>query len=95
MSNLVFFHNLVKFGVSFSYFWGFECVYIQASTLTQNVTVDVGPVKHVASTGPAKSLLFYNIFKKKNCIKFTDNVYFYLFYLHLFQEHLGTFLREN
>ena len=32
---------------------------------------------------------FFNIKRKKHCIKFTDNIYFYLFYLHLFQKHLG------
>ena len=36
--------------------------------------------------------------KKKHCIKFTDNIYFYLFYIHLlslFLEHLGTFLMRG
>ena len=45
---------------------------------------------------------FFNIKRKKHCINFTDNIYFYLFYLHLFQKHLGyssktfgIFLRGN
>ena len=32
---------------------------------------------------------FFNIKRKSLCIKITDSIYFYLFYLHLFQKHLG------
>ena len=70
----------------------------QASTLTQNVTDPIGQVT-TRITGPAKILTVLQIFlehyKKKRYIKFTDNIYFYLFHLHLFLKHLGTFLRGN
>ena len=53
----------------------------------------------IGSTGPAKSLLVLQYFllhnEKKHFIKLTDNIYFYLFYLHLFQKHLGRFLGGN
>ena len=60
----------------------------QASTLTQNGT---GPVEPVTPriywsckdfSGPTNFSLTYKE-------KFTDSIYLYLFYLHLFQKHLG------
>ena len=52
---------------------------------------------YLGSTRPAKLLMVLQILlnKKKHGIKFIDNIYFYLSYLHLFQKHLMTFLRGN
>ena len=63
----------------------------QASTLTQNGTC------RTSNTGDLLVLqnlywsynFFFNIKRKNLCIKITDSIYFYLFYLHLFQKYLG------
>ena len=67
--------------------------------LTQNITGRVGPVtfrmcwSYKVLIGPTIFLNINN--KKKHCIKFTDNVYLYLFYLHLFQKTFGGILEGN
>ena len=70
----------------------------QASKITRTGTGPLGTVK-LTIYWSCTFLLILQIFlqykKKKHCIKPTDNIFFYLFHLHLFQKHLGHSSEKN
>ena len=71
-------------------------MFMQASTLTQNVTCSVGPVTP-RIYGPANLLLVLQTFLKHNKKKKMHKIHrqhLFIYFLCLFQKHLRTFMRE-